>query len=142
MILAGVVPCEGETDNQLLVELVLKLNGKETLGSELVSVRGFGGLLVVPQNIGRPPDCSVTACNPAGSPMFNNALPLTKSVTPTSVVVVPLVGVFELSVILPEQVPAPRPAVLMLTVRLAGVTFDDNEAVSQPEGQIPMATLP
>ena len=74
--------------------------------------------------------------------MFNSALLLTKRVTPISLVVVPFVGVLELTVMLPAQVPAPSPAVLIFTVRVAGVVVPDNVAANQPEGHCPTTVLP
>jgi hypothetical protein len=69
--------------------------------------------------------------------MLSNALVLTKRVTPTSVVVVPFVGVFELNVMFPVQVPAVRPTVPMFTVRVAGVELVDRVAVNQLVEQLP-----
>ena len=138
-MLAGVVPDEGVTESQLLVELVASVKGNCTLGSELVSTNGFGGWLERPNPNGAPPDCRVTDCNPVGIDMLSNALVLTKRVTPTSVVVVPFVGVFELNVMFPVHVPAVRPAVLMLTLRVAGVELVelDRDAVNQLVEQLP-----
>jgi hypothetical protein len=135
---AGVELLEGATESQLnpalVVSVIVKVNC--WLGSELLRIKGFGGLLVVLNCTGREPCCKVIDCKPVGIVMFSRALLLTKSVTPISVVVVPLVGVLELTVMAPVQLPAPRPVVTMLTVIVAGVLVEDSEAWNQPAGQL------
>ena len=138
LTLAGVLLLEGAIESQLKPELVVSASVKVNcwLGSELLRTIGFGGLLVVLNCTGRAPCCRVSDCNPVGIVMLSRAPLLTKSVTPISVEVVPLVGVFELTVMAPVQLPGPRPVVTMLTVSEAGVVLDDSAAWNQPDGQL------
>jgi hypothetical protein len=133
-IWAGVVPADGETASQLLVELVARVKVNCWFGSELVRVKGFP--LVGPNCTGRPPCGKMSDCIPVGIPTFSRGLLLMKSVTPISAVVVPLVGVFELTVTFPVQLPELRLVVTMLTVSVAGVVFEDKDAWNQPPGQL------
>ena len=138
-MLAGVEPAEGVTESHPSVELGTRVKFNCVVESELVSTNGLP--VVGPNCTGRPPCWSVTACNPAGIETFSNALLLIKTVTPTSVVVVPLVVVFEVKVTFPVQVPALSPAVTMLTVSTAGVVLDDKLACNHPVWQFPVAAV-
>ena len=128
LILAGVVPEEGESESQSTLEFICVVNVKFTcvVGSELVSTKAFP--VVGPNCTGRPPCWSVSDSNPGGMEILSNALLLMKRVMPTRVLVLPLVGVVEFNETFPVQLPAARLAVLMLTVSVAGVELVDRLA--------------
>ena len=89
---------------------------------------------------GAIPCCSVTDDNAFGTVTFSNGefAALTNSTTPTSVVVVPLVGVIDVIEMLPLHVPwlSAFPGLAMLTVINVGVAKFGTVACNQPTGQV------
>ena len=94
----GTVPAAGEIASHPRPAVTCAVNPSELL-SELASV--------IPNCTGAVPCCSVTDDNAFGTVTFSSGefAALTNSTTPTSVVVVPLVGVIDVIEMFPLHVP-------------------------------------